>query len=585
MLTNQQIAQIFENIADMLEIIGESKFRFLSYRRAGEVLSDLPRDLHAYSEDNTLEDIPGVGKAIADKIRELLTTGKLDYYERLQEKVPESLVRVMRVNGVGPKKARLFWEQLGITTLEAMEAAAKAGKLRELAGMGEKSEAKILEGIASLGRQTGRMPLGRARPAAEAVLSVLMEVEGALEGIVAGSVRRGKTTIGDVDLLIASDHAAPLMERFVGVTHIARVLGNGPTKSSIEMDTGLQMDLRVLSRQHWGTALQYFTGSKDHNVKIREIAVNRGYSLNETAFSPIDADGNIIEDAPKITFATEEEVYAFLGMQWIPPEMRENTGEIEAAQAGRLPQVITRADIHADLHMHTTWSDGTLSVRQMAEEALKRGHKFICITDHSRSLGIANGLSIERLMQQQDEIQEANEEFEGRLMILHGTEMDIKADATLDFPDEILAQLDFVIASLHVSLGQPRAQITERLLAAIQNPHVDLIGHPSARYVPDREPVDADWDVVFAAAARSGIALEINSNPRRLDLDAPYARRAIEMGIPLSINTDAHSPEMMDDLPYGVTVGRRGWVEAKHVLNTWPLEKFLTWVRARGSQL
>ncbi len=583
LLSNQQIATIFSNIADMLEIMGESKFRFLSYRRASETISELPRDLAAYVEDGTLEEIPGVGKAIADKIRELLSTGQLAYYEQLKAHVPETLVEVMKVNGVGPKKAKLFWDQLGVTTLTALQEAAAAGKLRALSGMGAKSEAKILESIAALSRQTGRFPIGRVRPTAEAVLKELMTVEGALEGTLAGSLRRGKTTIGDVDILIASESPAPLMERFVSVPRVARVLGKGDTKSSVETDFGLQMDLRVLKPSQWGTALQYFTGSKEHNIRIRELALAKGYSLNESAFSPVDANGRVIPDAPKVTFAREEEVYEFLGLPWIPPELREDSGEIEAALQGKLPDLITRADIIADLHMHTTWSDGTLSIRGMAEQAIQRGHRYICITDHSRSLGVANGLSIERLMQQHDEIQQLNEEFDGRITLLHGTEMDIKADATLDFPDDVLAQLDFVVASLHVSLGQPRAQITDRLLAAIHNPHVDLIGHPSARYMLDREPVDADWDAVFDAAAKTGVALEINCNPRRLDLDAPYARRAIELGIPICINTDAHSPAMLDDLSYGVTIARRGWVTPQHVLNTKPLPEFLAWARARGT--
>ncbi len=583
MLSNQQVATIFSNIADMLEIMGESKFRFLSYRRASEIISELPRDLAAYVEDGTLEDIPGVGKAIADKIREMLSTGQLAYYEKLKAQVPETLVEVMRVNGVGPKKAKLFWDQLGVTTLAALNEAATAGKLRDLPGMGVKSEAKIIESIAALSRQTGRFPIGKALPSAEAVLNELMTVEGALEGTLAGSLRRGKTTIGDVDILIASETPEPLMERFVNVPRVARILGKGETKSSIETDYGLQMDLRVLKPSQWGTALQYFTGSKEHNIRIRELALAKGYSLNESAFSPVDAQGNIIPDAPKITFAREEEVYEFLGLPWIPPELRENNGEIEAALQGKLPHLITRSDIMADLHMHTTWSDGALSIQEMAEHAIQRGHTYICITDHSRSLGVANGLTIERLMQQHEEIQQLNEMFAGRITILHGTEMDIKADATLDFPDDVLAELDFVIASLHVSLGQPRSQITDRLLAAIHNPHVDLIGHPSARYVPDREPVDADWDAVFDAAAKTGVALEINSNPRRLDLDAPYVRRAIELGIPICINTDAHSSAMLDDLSYGVTVARRGWVEARHVLNAKPLDEFLSWARARGT--
>lgn len=583
LFTNKDIAQIFLNLADMLEIQGENKFKFLAYRRAGEALADLPRDLKAYASDGTLEDIPGVGKAIADKIRELLTTGRLEFYEKWQAEVPLSLLDIMRINGVGPKKARLFREAAGIITLAQLEAAARAGQLRDLPGMGAKSEQKILEGIAALARQTGRMPLGKARPAAEAVLDRLRALPRVQAAAIAGSIRRGRVTIGDVDLLVASDTPAPIMAEFVTMPGVARVLGHGDTKSSVELQIGLQMDLRVLPVSQWGTALQYFTGSKNHNVKLRQIALDKGYSLNESALSPVDASGTILEDAPKIYCDSEEQVYATLGLPWIPPELREDEGEIELARAGQLPQLITVGDIQGDLHMHTTWSDGMLSVKEMALQAKQRGRSYIVITDHSRSLGIAGGLSIERLLAQQAEVRQVNADLNGEIIVLHGTEMDIKADATLDYPDDILAQLDFVIASLHVSLNQPRDQITRRLLAAIHNPHVDLIGHPTARYLPEREAVDMDFEAVFTAAAQTGIALEINSNPRRLDLEGPYARRAIELGIPLAINTDAHNPGMMDDLPYGVLTARRGRVEARHVINTWPYEQFSAWVRARGT--
>lgn len=583
-LNNQQIAQIFLNIADLLEIQGENKFKFLAYRRAGEVLSEWTRDLRANLEDGTLEDIPGIGKAIAEKIRELLETDKLAFYERLIAEVPESLVLVMGVNGVGPKKAKLFWETLGITTLDQLKAAAEAGKLRDLAGMGLKSEQKILEGIAALSRQTGRMPIGKARPAAERVLRRLLALPQAQAGAIAGSIRRGKLTIGDVDLLIASDDPAPLMDAFVKSDGVARILGQGLSKSSVELSIGLQMDLRVIPRANWGTALQYFTGSKDHNVKLRQIALDKGYSLNEFAFSPVDSAGNILPDAPKVTFEREEDVYAFLGLPYIAPELREDGGEIEAALSGRLPNLISLDDIQGDLHMHSTWSDGKLSVRHMAEEALKRGRKYIVITDHSQTSVIANGMSVERLLAQREEVKRVDAEMNGRIRVLHGVELDIKADGTLDYPDEILAQLDFVVASLHQSLSQPRDKIMARLLTAIHNPHVDVIGHPSARYVPDREPVDADWDAVFSAAAQSGVALEINANPRRLDLDAQLARRAIDQGILISIDTDAHDASMMDLLEYGVVNARRGWVAKHQVLNAKPFDEFWAWVQARGKQ-
>lgn len=584
-ISNREIADTFEKVADLLQIKGEIIHRVLSYRRAGESIRELPRELRAIAADGGLEDIPGIGKVLAEKIQEMLDTGKLQFFERLAAEIPVGLVDVVNVNGVGPKKAKLFWEQINVTNLAELEAAARGGKLRDLPGMGAKSEQKIIEGIEALARRTGRTPLGSALPAAQAILDMLLKLPQSVEGAIAGSIRRARPTIGDVDLLVAVNDmadAARIMDTFVGQENVARILGHGPTKSSVELLNGLQVDLRVLEKARWGTALAYFTGSQQHNIRMRDLALKKGLSLNEHAFSPVDADKNIIEDAPKILCATEEEVYATLGMPWIAPELREDGGEIEQAQAGTLPKLITLEDIQADLHMHTTASDGQSSVREMAEAAKARGRKYIVITDHSRSLGIANGLTIERLLAQQDEVRAVDAAMGPDFRVFHGTEMDINADGGLDFPDEVLQKLDFVIASLHVSLRQERDQIMKRLLSAINNPHVDMIGHPRAQYIPDREPVDADMDAVFNAAKASGVALEINANPRRLDLEAQYARRAVELGIPLSINTDAHEIPQMDLMSFGVITARRGWVEAEHVLNTWPVEKFEAWVRARG---
>ncbi len=581
-LSNREIADLFACVADMLEIKGEIIHRVLSYRRASETIRELPRDLRAIAEEGGLTELPNIGKTLAEKITELLETDKLEFYERLAKEIPPTLVDIMNINGVGPKKAKLFWEKLNITTITELEEAAKTNKLADLPGMGAKSQQKILDGIAALARQTGRTPIGKALPVAQEILALLMRLPEALKGEIAGSIRRGRPTIGDVDILIASDSPEPIMNTFVSMQNIARILGHGPTKSSIELLNGLQVDLRILPKERWGTLLNYFTGSQAHNVRMRQLALDKGYSLNEHALRPILPDGTIADESAHILCATEEEVYAAVGLPYIPPELREDSGEIEAALENRLPKLITIEDIQADLHMHTTWSDGTLSIREMAEAAKQRGRKYIVITDHSRSLGIANGLSIERLLEQQAEVRHINESFGADFHIFHGTEMDIKADGTLDYPDDVLAQLDFVIASLHVSLNQPREQITKRLLTAIRNPHVDLIGHPRAQYIPDREPVDVDMDAIFEAAAQTGIALEINANPRRLDLEAQYARRAVEMGIPLAINTDAHSPDMMDMLPYGIMTARRGWVEPKHVINTWPAEAFIHWLRKRG---
>lgn len=585
-MSNREIADTFDKVADLLQIKGEIIHRVLSYRRAAESIRELPRELRAIAAEGKLTDIPGIGSTLAEKIQEMLDTGKLTFFERLTAEMPVGLVEVMNVNGVGPKKAKLFWDSINVTNLAELEAAARGGKLRDLPGMGAKSEQKVIEGIEALARKSGRTPLGVALPAAQNILNVLLALPQSLEGAVAGSIRRARPTIGDVDLLIAVNDmadAAPIMDTFVKQENVARILGHGPTKSSVELLNGLQVDLRVLEKARWGTALAYFTGSQQHNIQMRELALAKGFSLNEHAFSPVDADKNIIEDAPKILCATEEEVYAMVGLPWIPPELREDLGEIDRAQRSSLPNLIQITDILADLHMHTTWSDGKSSVREMAEAAKARGRKFIVITDHSRNLGIANGLTVERLLAQQDEVRAVDAEMGPDFRVFHGTEMDINADASLDFPDEVLAKLDFVIASLHVSLRQERDQITKRLLNAIQNPHVDLIGHPRGQLIPDREPVDVDMDAVFEAAKASGVALEINANPHRLDLEAQYARRAVELGIPLAINTDAHSIPELDLMPYGIMTARRGWVEAASVLNTWPLEKFTAWIHSRGN--
>ena len=462
-----------------------------------------------------------------------------------------------------------------------MQVAADADKLAALPGMGKKSQQKILDGIEALSRQTGRTNIGDALPAAQHILDLLLELPGAQEGALAGSIRRGRETIGDVDILIAADDSGPIMDRFVNMQNVARILGHGPTKSSVELLSGLQVDVRVLEKARWGTALNYFTGSLAHNVKMRQIALDKRLSLNEHALSPVDESKTIIETADKILCDSEEKVYQTLGLQYVPPELREDSGEIEAAREHTLPKLITRQDIVADLHMHTTSSDGKNTIREMMEACIKRGHQYIVITDHSRSLAIANGLSIERLLAQAEEVRRVNDEMGDTIQVLAGTEMDIKADGSLDYPDEILAQMDFVIASLHSGLGQKREQVTQRLLNAIRNPHVDMIGHPSARQFPNREAVDADWDAVLEGAREHETILEINANPLRLDLKPELARLAKDMGVLLAINTDAHREAHLDLMDFGITNARRGWVEARHVVNTWSFERFSQWIMNR----
>lgn len=576
-MTNTDLANVFSSIADLLEIKGEIIYKTLAYRKAAESLTDYGRDVNdVWREGGAkgLRQIPGVGEAIAEKIDELLTTGKLEFFEKLKKEVPPTLIDVLKVSGVGPKKAALFWKQLDITTLDQLKAAAQAGKLRGLPGMGEKSETKIIEGIEALSRRSGRTPLGQALPVARDILNLLRNAKGVVRAEMAGSLRRMKITVGDIDLLVASANPELVMRAFTSQKDIARVLGQGETKSSIEFSNGMRAQLWVHPPERFGTALQYATGSKDHNVRLRELALDKGLSLSDQAFAK--------KNGKEILCATEEEVYETLGLQFVPPELREDRGEVQAALKKQLPDLIELSDLHADLHSHSTWSDGRASIKQMAEAARARGFKVLAITDHSQSLGVTGGLTPVRLREQRKEIDKVQKELGDGITLLQGAEVEIRADGSLDYDDAVLAWLDVVIASLHTSLRQPREQVTARLLNAIRNPYVDIIGHPTGRLIPDREGADLDMDAVLAAAKESGVALEINAHPMRLDLDDVYSRRAIEMGIPLAINTDAHHPNDFALMAYGIAVARRGWVTASNVINVWDANRLRRWLARRG---
>lgn len=573
--TNRELAEIFYKIADLLEIKGEVIYKILAYRKAADSLKDLSRSAYDLWQEGRLTDIPGVGKAIAEKIEELFSAGKLGYYENLIQEVPPSLVDLLRVPDLGPKKITLFWQQMGITDLASLEAAARAGKLRDLPGMGARSEAKIIAGIESLARRTTRTPLWKAWPVAQGLLAQLRVIPGVHTAEAAGSLRRMRETVGDLDLLVAAHDSKAAMDAFSHLPGVLRVLGSGETKTSVEFEDGMRAQLWVHPPERFGTALQYATGSKDHNVRLRELALKMGLSLSDQAF--LKSDGS------EILCATEEEVYSILGLPWIPPELREDRGEVQAAKAGELPRVIALQDIKAELHCHSTWSDGKASILEMAQAAKAHGYQVLAITDHSPSLGITQGVKPEDFARQRAEIAAAQAAVGDSLLILQGSEVEIRADGSLDYPDAVLENLDIVFASLHVSLRQPREQITARLLNAMRNPHVDVIGHPTGRLIPDREGADLDMDAILRAAAESGVALEISAHPQRLDLNDMHARRAIELGIPLSINTDAHRPEEMDLMHFGVAIARRGWVEARHVINTWERQDLLAWLRARGS--
>jgi DNA polymerase (family 10) len=574
-MNNSEVAEVFDNIADFLEIKGEQIYRVLAYRRGAEAIRNLGRDINKVWQDEQLQDIPGVGKAISEKIAELLSSGKLEYYERLQAEIPVGLLQVLKVGDVGPKKAARFWKELGIESIQQLEKAARAGQLRQLSGMGEKSEARILESIESLKRRKiDRIPIGQALPAAQLLVDFLRELPEVTAAEAAGSLRRQRETVGDLDLLVAATDKEAVMAAFAEMPSVHRVKGLGGTKVSVELVDGLRVQLWVHPPERFGTALQYATGSQAHNVKLREMALDQGVSLSEHALTR--------EDGSEILCAEEEQVYAALGLPWIPPELREDRGEIQAAKEGALPDLVTLDQVRGELHAHSDWSDGAVSIEAMARGAKERGLRYLIITDHSRSLGVANGLSIERLRQQRKELETARRAMGKGFTLLQGAEVEILADGKLDYPDEVLAELDLVIASLHTSLRQSRERVTRRLMNAIQNPHVDLIAHPTGRLIGQREGADLDMESILQAAADHDVILEINANPERLDLNDVFARRALELGCRLAINTDAHRLEHLDFRQYGLGVARRAWATADQVVNCWTAARLKRWAAARG---
>lgn len=577
-MNNQEVARTFELLADMLDIEGkENRFAILAYRRAAEQIANLDRDINPIAQAGELRSISGIGQAIADKITSLLSTGSFDLLDRMKQTIPAGLVEMLAIPDMGPKRVKLLWEQVGITNVAELEQAAREGKLAGLPGIGPKMEAKIIANIEVTKKRgaTDRTPLGLAYPAAYAMLKRLMYVDGVLRASVAGSLRRMKETIGDIDLLVAAQEVDPVMDVFVSLEQVAEVIARGPTKSSVRLHTGQQVDLRVIQPKHWGAALQYFTGSKDHNVRLREIALKKGYSLNEYSLTRV-------KDGQDFYCHEEREVYEKLGLPLIPPELREDRGEFDRD----IPRLVELSDIRGDLQMHTQWSDGEKSIEEMARAAKARGYEYILITDHSQSLGVTNGLTPERLKQQRKEIDAVNALGLG-IRVLQGSEVEIKADGSLDYPDEVLALLDIVLASLHTSLRQEHDKVTQRALNAIRNPHVDIFAHPTGRLNFEagdpkkaREGADLDMEAVIAACKETGAILEINASPERLDLNDLNARRALDVGCLLVISTDAHNPAMLNNMHYGVAMARRAWATADRVINTWPLEKVLEFINA-----
>lgn len=578
-MTNAEVAAVLEQIADLLDIAGENAFKVRSFRRASETVTGLGERVADRAVAGTLRELPGIGESLEEVITELVETGDTAHRRELLERVPEGLLQMLRISGFGPRKAGAVWQQLGLRTVDQLQQAAREGRLRALPGFGAKTETKILEGIRQLQAGAERSLLGEARPLAEAFVQRIASQPGVLACEMGGSTRRWRETVGDLDLLATSHDPAAVCRWFVAEGGLAEVLASGETKVSGRMASGLQVDLRVVPPESYGAALQYFTGSQQHNIRLRERAQKRGLTLNEYGVF----EGQAADKGSQVAGATEEEVYAALELPWIPPELREDRGELEAAEQGRLPELLEMGDIRSDLHLHTNASDGQLTLEQLAAEVQGRGYSYMAVTNHSEALYIANGLNEARLAEQIGQIEHLNQQLEG-FTVLAGTEADLLGEGRVDVPPALRERLDLVIASVHSGFRQDPQAMTERIIAAMAGGQVDILGHPTGRLLLGRSGYPVDLEALIEAAVKYEVALEVNANPHRLDLSDVHCRLASERGALLAINTDAHSAEDLDLMRYGVMTARRGWVPAERVINTWPLQRLQEWLRRRRGQ-
>ena len=569
-MNNLEIAQIFYEIADLLEIEG---VRFIprAYRRAAQAIETLPKPLREIHERRELENIPGIGSRIAAKVIELLETGRLEYLEELRKKLPQGLTELMKVEGIGPKTVLTLHRKLKISGIDQLEVAAKQGKLRGLKGFGEKTEENILQGIAMYRSGQERSLLGYALPLAVEVKESLEKCDAVIRISLAGSIRRRKETIGDVDILVTSDEPLKVMNYFANLPQVNRVIAKGRTKSSVLLTNNLQVDVRVVDEGSFGSALQYFTGSKEHNIKLRRWALKRDWKLSE--YSLQDTKTNRI-----IAGEDEASIYESFDLEYIEPELREDWGEVEAAFERKLPRLVRYCEVRGDLHVHTEWSDGAHSIREMAEEAKRLGLEYIAVCDHSKTLRIAGGLTEEDLIRQMEEIRKISDELDG-FKVLSGVEANIKADGSLDVENRVLRDIDIVVASVHSGFKQPRKEMTERLLTAIHNDHVNVIGHPTGRIINKRKPYQVDLPKVFEAAKAQGVFMEINALPNRLDLSAVNCLKARDYGVKTTIGSDAHNKDQLTYIELGVATARRGWLRSEDVANTLTAEELVKALR------
>jgi DNA polymerase (family 10) len=569
------VARVFQDIADLLELKGENAFKIRAYQKAARAIEHHPRELQIMiDEGDDLQSIPGVGDAIAEKATELITTGELGYYENLKAEFPQGLTNLLAIPGIGPKTANKLSGELGVNSTDELEQAISEGRVAELFRLGEKTAANILHQIQALRRKDQRIPIGEALPVVEEILSALRSIPGVRNLTPAGSLRRFRETVGDIDLMGTADNPKEVVDAFVGLPHVGQVLAHGPTKATVIISGGWQVDLRIVEHDCFGSLLQYFTGSKQHNIALRERGSRQGLKLSEYGIT-------VVATSELEKLSTEEKFYRRLGLQYIPPELREAQGEIEKAEQGTLPKLVELSDIRGNLHTHTEWSDGHDSIEELALAARDMGHQYIAITEHSVGRGIAHGLDVERLRRQVAEIKALNDRLTG-IRVFTGVEVDIRADGSLDLPHEMLSELDVVIAAVHSAMNQSEDKMTHRVINAIENPDVDIVAHPTCRLIGEREPVAIDLEALFQAAAKNNKIVEINAMPDRLDLKDIHAFRAKDLGVKLVIGTDAHSVAHMDFMIFGVGVARRAWCEPQHILNTRSLTELLAILNIDG---